>query len=88
MQTVSLKSFMNVADVQSNWHGEISSWREGGEALDHEMPLDAIGRIVALDFLIACQLKCSELPEGDGYIEVGCEEPKASQQVHHLSVFR
>ena len=33
MQTVSLNSFMNVADVQSNWHGEINSWRERGRGV-------------------------------------------------------
>ena len=45
--------------------GRLALGGKGGEALDREMPLDAIGRIVTLDFLIACQLKCLNLPEGE-----------------------
>ena len=45
--------------------GRLALGGKGGEALDREMPLDAIGRIFALDFLIACRLKCSKLPEGE-----------------------
>ena len=82
---------MNVADVQSNWRGRSVEGGVEEEMLEHGMPLDVVGRTGTSGFLTAhlptysensWKVRCS-----DGYVEVGHEEPEASQQVHHQLVF-